>query len=173
MLPITRQNKGFFFKRLISGMVLVFLFYATASAQASGPAFKKLAEANNAYYRGVRELGPAAKPSEILAVQNRTLGPAMAALQQEHNSTYQRWRDAIKKAFSGTKEELSRLLGLGSGGSKPGSGAGAPAAPIGRASAQQDTGAQGGESGATGASFGGKRKEDHPAVDDAGIILDR
>lgn len=143
---------------------------------ALGGALKELADANNKFYRDLRDLGPNPKPSQVRQIRKRDFGPALASLYREHSSKLPDWSKAFNANM--TRAELSAILGPALSGkladdgmtksmAKPAPGA---ARPVGRIGAQATTGEQGGAEGARDVKYGGKRQQATPQVDADGII---
>lgn len=175
----TRKNVSFFKQATI---LTAALCGVVSLNSAHAGAFKQLAEANNATYREVRDLGPLKTPSQVLAIQNKNFGPGLKALNEEHGRKLEDWKSAAKRIFAGTKAELAEALGLDATGKLADGGAAGsatakddkPAGPAGRLGAQTHTGEQEGSAGAKEAKFGGKREQAGPKVDPTtGLIMER
>ncbi len=174
--PTVRNNKSFVRNVAIMTAVLGILPLCN---NANATAMKTLADANNKFYRDVRDLGPNAKPSQIMTLESRDYGPGLKELQSEHAQHYKDYKTSIKKLML-TKAEFLEIFGypLGTKGPHdPNDPANAnakkqadlPKAPTGREGAQVGTGEQGGADGAKKVELGGKQIHVAPPVNADGI----
>lgn len=176
----TLQNTMSKFKHTLRSACPLVLVLLALPAQAS--ALKQLADANNAVYREIRDLGPLRTPGQIAQVEEKHFAPALKALSDEHSQKWNLWKKEAARIFNGTKEEFRAIFGIS--GKAAGEKGAAPdgakpnaeetKAPSGRIGAQTDTGEQAGSDGAKKVGFGGKRSEQGPKIDpNTGLILER
>ncbi|MEW6057549.1 MAG: hypothetical protein AB1540_13130 [Bdellovibrionota bacterium] len=104
-MPYLSIRNVTFFLLLLFGLNLL-----THAARAES-ALRTLAEANQAQYEEIKQLGVNATSEQIAQINQKHFGPARRALDAEHAGHLRNWKSAIKAAYGGVKKSLNKLLG--------------------------------------------------------------